>query len=68
MLDEDRLLVQDAEAVTARSAEVKLSEDTKITFTDFYLTSYNETISATSTEAKTLSFNFVAKSAVVEEI
>jgi hypothetical protein len=31
-----------------------------------YLTSYNETISATATEAKTVSYNFVAKSVIAE--
>lgn len=66
VLHQDMTLQTDCEAVTARTASVKLSSDTKITFTDMYLTSYNETISATATEAKTLSFNFVAKSALVE--
>lgn len=61
-------LQQDAEDVTPRTATVKLSTDTKLSFTDFYLTSYNETISATATEAKTTSFNFVAKSVVCEAI
>jgi hypothetical protein len=61
-------LQADTEAVVPRAATVKLSTDTKITFTDMYLTSYNETISATATEAKTVSYNFVAKSAVVEAI
>jgi tail tube protein len=59
-------LATDCEAVTARAATVKLSTDTKLTFTDMYLTSYNETISATATEAKTQSFNFVAKSVKCE--
>lgn len=68
VLYQDNTLAQDAEAVTARAASVKLSADTKITFTDMYLTSYNETISATATEAKTQSFNFVAKSAKVEAV
>lgn len=68
VLHENNLLAADAEAVTPRSATVKLSTDTKITLTDMYLTSYNETISATATEAKTQSFNWVAKSATVEAI
>lgn len=59
-------LQADAEAVTPRSATFKLSTDTRLAFTDMYLTSYNETISATATEAKTISYNFVAKSVVVE--
>lgn len=64
-------LQTDAEAVTPRAATVKLNDATggqfdKLTFTDMYITSYNETISATATEAKTVSYNFVAKSVVVE--
>jgi hypothetical protein len=61
-------LQSDAESVTPRAATVKLSTDTKLTFTDMYLTSYNETISASATEAKTVSYNFVAKSVVCEAI
>lgn len=59
-------LQNDAENVTPRTATVKLSTDTRLAFTDMYLTSYNETISATATEAKTVSYNFVAKSVVCE--
>ena len=68
VLHEDNELSTDAEAVTARAATVNLSTDTKLTFSDFYLTSYNESISATSTEAKTISYNYVAKSVVCEAI
>ena len=68
VLHEDNNLSTDTEAVTPRDATVRLSTDTKMTFTDMYLTSYNETISATATEAKTLSYSFVAKSVVVEAI
>ena len=68
VLYQDSVLATDCEAVTARAATVKLSADTKITLTDMYLTSYNETISATATEAKTQAFNWVAKSAKVEPI
>ena len=68
VLHESNALSTDAESVVARAATVNLSLDTKLTFTDFYLTSYNETISATATEAKTLSYNFVAKSVVCEAI
>jgi hypothetical protein len=66
VLHQDNVLATDTENVVARPATVKLSLDTKLTFTDMYLTSYNETISATSTEAKTQSFNFVAKSVKCE--
>ena len=64
-------LQADAESVTPRTAVVKLNDATgglfdKLTFTDMYITSYNETISATATEAKTVSYNFVAKSVVAE--
>jgi hypothetical protein len=64
-------LQADTEAVTPRTATIKLNDATggiydKLTFTDMYLTSYNETISATATEAKTVSYNFVAKSVVAE--
>src|SRR5215212_9205272 len=62
VVHKDNLLSTDAENVTARAATIKLSTDTKITFTDMYITSYSETISATATEAKTISYNFVAKS------
>lgn len=68
VLHEDNALSSDAESVIARAATVKLSTDTKLTFTDFYLTSYNETISATATEAKTISYNFVAKSVLCEAV
>ena len=68
VLHKDNALSTDAEAVVARPATVRLSTDTKLTFTDFYLTSYNESISATSTEAKQLSYNFVAKSVLCEAI
>jgi hypothetical protein len=68
VVHEDNTLATDAEAVVARAASVKLSADTKLTFTDMYLTSYNETISATATEAKTQSFNFVAKSVLCEPV
>lgn len=68
VLYEDNTLATDCEAVTARAATVKLSADTKLVFTDMYLTSYNESISATSTEAKTQSFNWVAKSVSVAPI
>lgn len=68
VVHQDNSLATDCEAVTARAATVKLSTDTKLTFTDMYLTSYSETISATATEAKTQSFNFVAKSVVCEAI
>ncbi len=64
-------LQADAEAVTPRTATVKLNDAgggqfDKLTFTDMYLTGYNETISATATEAKTVSYNFVAKSVLAE--
>jgi hypothetical protein len=68
VVHEDNALSTDTEAVVARAASVKLSADTKITFGDMYLTSYNETISATATEAKTISYNFVAKTALVEPV
>lgn len=68
VLHEDNQLSTDTKAVVARDATVRLSTDTKMTFTDMYLTSYNETISATATEAKTISYSFVAKSVVVEAI
>lgn len=65
-------LQTDAEAVTPRTAIVKLNDTgtqyDQLTFTDMYLTSYNETISATATEAKTLSVNWVAKSVVAERV
>ena len=68
VLHKDNTLQTDTENVTPRAATVKLSADTKLTFTDFYLTSYNETISATATEAKTISYNFVAKSVLCEAV
>lgn len=68
VVHKDNVLATDCENVTARAATVNLSTDTKLTFTDMYLTSYNETIAATSTEAKTQSFNFVAKSVKCEPI
>ena len=68
VVHKDMALQTDCEAVTARAATVKLSADTKLTLTDMYLTSYSETISATSTEAKTISMNFVAKSVKCEPI
>jgi hypothetical protein len=68
VVHEDNALSTDCENVTARAATVNLSTDTKLTFTDMYLTSYNETISATATEAKTISYNFVAKSVKVDPI
>ena len=65
-------LQADAEAVTPRTAVIKLNDTgthyDQLTFTDMYLTSYNETISATATEAKTVSYNFVAKSVVAERV
>lgn len=65
-------LQTDTEAVTPRAANVKLNDTgthyDQLTFTDMYLTSYNETISATATEAKTVSYNFVAKSVVAERV
>jgi hypothetical protein len=68
VLHKDNVLSTDCENVTPRTATVALSTDTKLTFTDMYLTSYNETISATATEAKTVSYNFVAKSVKVDPI
>lgn len=68
VLYENNNLATDCEDVIARAATVRLSADTKLTLTDMYLTSYNETISATATEAKTQSFNFVAKSCKCEAI
>jgi hypothetical protein len=68
VLHQNNNLATDCENVTARNAVVKLSTDTQLTLTDMYLTSYNETISATATEAKTQSFNFVAKSCKCEAL
>jgi hypothetical protein len=57
----------DAKTVTARSMSYILDTTgpTTLTFTDVYLKEYNESISATSTEAKTQSFAWRAKSVTI---
>jgi Phage tail tube protein len=57
----------DAKTVTARTMSYVLdtSGPSTLTFTDVYLKEYNESISATSTEAKTQSFAWRAKSVVI---
>ncbi|MGD1837502.1 MAG: hypothetical protein ACPKPY_05530 [Nitrososphaeraceae archaeon] len=66
IIHEDNTLVSDADSVTPKELIYKLSTDTQLKFTDAYITSYNEAISATSTEAKTISYSGVARSAVCE--
>lgn len=61
-------LQTDLENHTPRAMTYNLSTDTKLTFTDVYLTDMSESISATSTEAKMQSWSFVAKSVVCEAI
>jgi hypothetical protein len=57
----------DAKTVTARAMSYILDTTgpTTLTFTDVYLKEYNESISATSTEAKTQSFAWRAKSVTI---
>jgi hypothetical protein len=57
----------DAKTVTARAMTYVLDTTgpTTLTFTDVYLKEYNESISATSTEAKTQSFAWRAKSVTI---
>jgi hypothetical protein len=60
----DDTFLADAKTVTARTMSYQLNSTgpVTLTFTDAYLKEYNETISATSTEVKTQSFAFRAKS------
>jgi hypothetical protein len=64
---EDDNFLADAKTVTARSMSYVLdtTAPTTLTFTDVYLKEYNETISATSTEAKTQSFAWRAKAVTI---
>lgn len=57
----------DAKTTTARTMTYTLDTvgPTTLTFTDVYLKEYNESISATSTEAKTQSFAWRAKSLTI---
>jgi hypothetical protein len=57
----------DAKTVTARAMSYILDTGgpTTLTFTDVYLKEYNESISATSTEAKTQSFAWRAKAVTI---
>lgn len=63
----DDTFLADAKTVTARAMVYQLNATgpVTLTFTDTYLKEENETISATSTEVKTQSFAFRAKSCVI---
>lgn len=68
MLYEDDDMATDVESMTPRAMEMKLSSDTKLVFTNAYLTNYTETISATSTDVKMHTYNGVAQKVVVAAV
>ena len=64
---EDNDMILDEENVTGRAMVLKINTDTKLTFTNAFLTNHTETISATSSDIKMLTFNGVAQSLLVED-
>ena len=68
MLYEDDVMAGDVESMTPRAMEMKLSSDTKLVFTNAYLTNYTETFSATSTDVKMHTYNGVSQKVVVTTI
>ena len=65
---EDNDMILDEESMTGRAMELVINADTKLTFTNAFLTNHTETISATSSDIKMLTFNGVAQSLLVEDI